>query len=158
MAVKPIPDGYHSVTPYLIVHDAAKAIEFYKKAFGAVELMRMAGPDGTLGHAEIKIGNSPVMLADENLAWGAKSAKNIGGSPVGLMIYVDDCDAMFKRAVAAGGREDRPLQDQFYGDRSGTLTDPFGLQWTIATHIKDVSMDDMMKAAAEKAKEMPQAT
>jgi PhnB protein len=158
MAVKPIPDGYHSVTPYLIVDDAAKAIEFYKKAFGAVELMRMAGPDGKVGHAEVKIGNSPVMLADENLAWGAKSAKRVGGSPVGLMIYVEDCDTMFKRAIAEGGREDRPLQDQFYGDRSGTLTDPFGLQWTIATHIKEVSMDEMMKAAAEKAKEMPQAT
>lgn len=158
MAVKPIPDGYHSVTPYLIVDDATKAIEFYKRAFGAVELMRMAGPDGKVGHAEVKIGNSPVMLADENPAWGAKSAKSVGGSPVGLMIYVEDCDAVFKRAIAEGGREDRPLQDQFYGDRSGTLTDPFGLQWTIATHIKEVSMDEMMKAAAEKAKEMPQAT
>lgn len=149
MAVKPIPDGYYSVTPYLVLDDAAAAIEFYKQAFGAVELMRMPGPEGKLGHAEIKIGNSPVMLADESPAMGAKSAKTLGGSPVGLMIYVDDCDTVFKRAVAAGGKEVRPLADQFYGDRSGTLIDPFGLQWTVSTHKEDIAPEEMGRRAAE---------
>jgi PhnB protein len=154
MAVKPIPEGYYSVTPYLVVDDAARAIEFYKEAFGATELMRMPGPDGKIGHAEIKIGNSPVMLADEAPAMGAKSGKTLGGSPVGLMIYVEDCDTVFKRALAAGGTEVRPLTDQFYGDRSGTLLDPYGLQWTVSTHMEDIAPEEMGRRAAEYMKKM----
>ncbi len=154
MAVKPIPEGYHSVTPYLVLDDAAKAIDYYAKAFGATELMRMNGPEGKIGHAEIKIGNSVVMLADENPAWNAKSARALGGSPVSLMVYVEDCDAAFKRAVAAGAQEVKPVQDQFYGDRSGTLTDPFGLMWTISTHKEDIEPDEMTRRAEEYMKKM----
>ncbi len=152
MAVKPIPDGYHSVTPYLVVDDAAKAIDYYTKAFGAKEAFRMNGPDGKVGHAEIQIGNSMVMLADPNPHWGAKSAKEFGGSPVSLMVYVEDSDAVFKRAIASGSTQLKPVEDQFYGDRSGTLTDPFGLMWTIATHKEDVAPDEMMRRAEEYAK------
>jgi PhnB protein len=154
MAVKPIPDGYHSVTPYLIVRDAARAIEFYKRAFGATELLRIDAPGGKIGHAEVKIGNSPVMLADENPDWGAKSADMFGGSPVQLMIYVEDCDSVFHRAIASGAKETRPLKDQFYGDRSGTVTDPFGLQWTISTHTEDVSPEEMHRRSQELMQQM----
>src|SRR6202790_3607022 len=135
---KPIPDGYHSVTPYLIVKEAARAIEFYKKAFGATELMRMADPSGKVMHAEIKLGNSPVMLADESPERGIRSPQSLGGSPVGIMLYVPDVDTVFNRSVAAGAAVEIPLKDQFYGDRSGTLRDPFGHKWTIATHTEDV--------------------
>ena len=145
MAVKPIPDGYHTVTPYLIVNGAAKAIEFYAAAFGATELFRLPGPDGKLGHAEIKIGDSPVMLADEFPDMGAKGPQSYGGSPVSILVYVADVDAMTARAVAAGATIVRPLQDQFYGDRSSTLTDPFGHQWTLATHTEDVAPDEMQR-------------
>lgn len=148
MAVKPIPEGYHSVTPYLIVNDAAQAIDYYKQAFGATELFRMNGPDGKIGHAEIRIGNSPVMLADESPDMGYRSAKTIGSTPVSLMIYVEDVDTVFPRAIAAGGKEHRPLQDQFYGDRSGTLEDPFGHIWSIATHKEDVSPEEMDRRMA----------
>jgi PhnB protein len=153
MAVKPIPDGYHTVTPYLIVQGAAAAIEFYKKAFGAKELMRMPGPGGKVGHAELQIGDSRIMLADEHPEMGAKGPGSFGGSPVGLLLYVEDVDARFNRAVAAGGKVKKPLADQFYGDRSGTLTDPFGHQWTIATHKEDVApaeMDRRMKEMMKK--------
>ncbi len=122
--VKPIPDGYHTVTPHLIVSDAASAIEFYEKAFGAVEQMRLPGPDGNIMHAEVKIGDSPVMLADEMPEMGLRSPSTIGGSPTSIMLYVEDVDARYNQAIAAGGTEQRPLQDQFYGDRSGTLEDP----------------------------------
>lgn len=145
MAVKPIPDGYHTVTPYLIVNGAVKAIEFYAAAFGATELFRLPGPDGKLGHAEIKIGDSPVMLADEFPDMGAKGPQSYGGSPVSILVYVADVDAMTERAVAAGATIVRPLQDQFYGDRSSTLTDPFGHQWTLATHKEDVAPDEMQR-------------
>ena len=138
--VKPIPDGYHSLTPYLIINGAAEAIEYYKKAFGAVELFRMEH-QGKIGHAEIRIGDSPLMLADENEQY--KGPKSLGGTPVSLMIYVEDVDTVYPQALAAGGTEHRPLQDQFYGDRSGTLTDPFGHVWTIATHVEDVSPEEM---------------
>jgi PhnB protein len=148
MSVKPIPDGYHSVTPYLSIKGAADAIEYYKKAFGAVELFRMAAPDGKIGHAEIKIGDSPIMLADEYPEMEFVSPKTLGGSPVGLMIYVDDVDTVYKRSIAAGGQEVKPLQDQFYGDRSGTLKDPFGHVWTVATHKEDLSEEEMKKRAA----------
>src|SRR5207302_2005399 len=133
--VKPIPEGYHSVTPYLILDNAAAALDFYKRAFGATELMRMPGPDGKIGHAEIRIGDSPVMLADENAMAGAKSAKQLGGSPISIMIYVENVDSIAKQAVAAGAKETRPVKDQFYGDRSGSFEDPFGIEWHVTTHI-----------------------
>ena len=150
MAVKPIPDGYHSVTPYLIPHDATAALEFYKKALGAVELMRFPAPGGKIGHAEIKIGDSPVMLADENPEMNARSARTIGGSPISLMVYVKDVDALVAQAVAAGAQLVRPVANQFYGDRTGGIDDPFGFHWYIATHVEDVSPDELKKRA-EKA-------
>ncbi|PYU93668.1 MAG: glyoxalase [Acidobacteria bacterium] len=146
--VKPIPQGYHTATPYLIVNDGAKAIEFYKKAFGATELFRMAGPDGKIGHAEIKIGDSPIMLADEVPAMGHRSPQSLGGSPVSILLYVEDVDAVFNQAVAAGAKVARPVADQFYGDRTGGVTDPFGHAWYIATHKEDVSSEELQKRAA----------
>ncbi|MEA2206705.1 MAG: PhnB protein [Blastocatellia bacterium] len=146
-STKPIPEGYHSVTPYLIINGAADAIEYYKKAFGATELFRMPH-GGKIGHAEIKIGDSPVMLADEYPEMSFTSPKSIGGTPVSLMIYVDDVDTVFPRAIAEGGVEMKPLKDQFYGDRSGTLTDPFGHVWTVATHMEDLTPEEMGKRAA----------
>lgn len=148
MPVPAIPDGYHSVTPYLIVKDGARAIEFYKKALGAVELFRMPGPDGKIMHAEVKIGDSPVMLADEFPERGALSPQSIGNTSVGLMVYVPDVDAQFKLAIAAGGKEIYEVKDQFYGDRSGTFVDPFGHKWTIGTHKEDVSPEEMQKRMA----------
>lgn len=145
--VKPIPEGYHSVTPYLIIKGAADAIDYYKKAFGATELFRM-DHGGKIGHAEIKIGDSPIMLADEFPEMGHRSPKALGGSPVGIMIYVEDVDTIYKQAIEAGGVEVKPLQDQFYGDRSGTLTDPFGHVWTVATHKEDVSSEEMDRRLA----------
>jgi PhnB protein len=147
--VKPIPEGYHSVTPYLIIDGAAKAIDYYKKAFGATELFRMEH-QGKIGHAELKIGDSPIMLADEQPSMGYVGPKSIGGTSVSLMLYVEDVDKMYKQAIASGGLELKGLQDQFYGDRSGTLKDPFGHIWTVATHKEDVSSEEMnkrMKAA-----------
>src|SRR5215213_9218878 len=145
--VKSIPDGYHSVTPYLIIDGAADAIEYYKKAFGATELFRM-DHGGKIGHAELKIGDSPIMLADENLEMGFRGPKALGGTPISLMIYVDDVDTIYPRALEAGGVEMKPLQDQFYGDRSGTLTDPFGHVWTVATHKEDVTPEEIEKRLA----------
>lgn len=153
MAVKSTPDGYHSVTPYLIVRGGARAIDFYTKAFGAQELFRMEAPGGTLGHAEIQIGDSRVMLADEHPQMGARSPESIGGSAVHLMIYVDDCDAVFNRAIAEGATEMRPLRDEFYGDRTGNLVDPFGHCWTISTHTEDVTPEEIERRAAAYAKE-----
>ena len=124
---------------------AARALEFYKKAFNATELYRMEGPGGTIGHAEFQIGNSRMMIADEFPEVGARSPETIGGSPIGLCIYTEDVDAMFEQALAAGGKEERPVKDQFYGDRSGTLRDPFGHQWTVATHKEDVSPEEMKR-------------
>ena len=146
--VNHIPEGYHSVTPYLSVKGAAKAIDYYKQVFGATELFRMPGPDGKIGHAEIKIGNSPIMLADEFPEMEFVSPQTLGGSPIGLMIYVDDVDTMFNKAIGAGATEVKPLQDQFYGDRSGTLKDPFGHVWTVATHVEDVAPEELQKRAA----------
>jgi PhnB protein len=145
MAVKTIPDGYHTVTPYLIVKDAAQAIEFYKKAFGATELFRFPGPDGRIVHAEIRIGDSPIMLGEECPPMGAVSPQSLGGTPVGLMVYVPDVDAQAKVAVAAGAKVERPVQDQFYGDRSGTFADPFGHKWTLGTHKEDVPFEEMKR-------------
>jgi PhnB protein len=147
MAVKPIPEGYHSVTPYLIVQGGAAAIEFYKKAFGAVELFRMPAPDGKIGHAEIKVGDSPIMLADEYPDMGYQGPASLGGSPVSLMIYVDDVDTVFNRAVEAGATVKEALADKFYGDRMGTVIDPFGHRWHLATHKEDVSPEEMERRA-----------
>jgi PhnB protein len=147
--VNPIPAGYHTVTPYLILQDAAKAIEFYQQAFGAVELFRMADPKtGKVGHAEIKIGNSPIMLGEEHLEMGYRGVQSYGGSPVGIMLYVEDCDAIFHQAVAAGATVKQDLKDQFYGDRSGTVADPFGYSWYISTHKEDVSPEEMERRMA----------
>jgi PhnB protein len=140
-----IPKGYNSVTPYLVVRGAAQAIDYYKKVFGATEIMRMPGPDGKIGHAELKIGTSQIMLADENPSMGAghTSAATIGGSPVSLYVYLPDVDDVVKRATAEGAKLLKPVQDQFYGDRSGFIQDPFGHLWGIATHTEDVSPKDM---------------
>jgi uncharacterized glyoxalase superfamily protein PhnB len=143
MSVKPIPDGYHSVTPFLTVRDAARAIEFYKQAFGAVERGVMKDDDGKVLHAELMIGNSIIMLSDEFPKYGALSPQSVGGTPMGLHIYVDGVDAAFERAVKAGAHVEMPVMDQFWGDRYGKLTDPFGHKWSIATHTKDLSMDEM---------------
>ncbi len=149
MAVKAIPDGYHAVTPYLAVRDAAAAIEFYRQAFGAVELMRFAAPGGKIGHAEVRIGDSPVMLADEMPDMDCRGPQSLGGTSVSLLVYVEDVDARFARAIAAGATERRPVADQFWGDRAGTLEDPFGHVWTLATHIEDVPLDEMQRRLAE---------
>ena len=149
MAVKPIPEGYHSVTPYLIIKGAADAIEFYKKAFGATELFRFPAPDGKIGHAEIKIGDSPIMLADEFAEMGYKGPQALGGSPVSLMIYLEDVDTVLNRAVEAGASVKEAVQDKFYGDRTGTLTDPFGHVWHVSTHKEDVSMEEMEERAKQ---------
>jgi PhnB protein len=144
---KPIPDGYHTATPYLIIGGAGDAIEFYKKAFGAKELFRFPMPDGKIGHAEIKIGDSPIMLADEFAEMGYKGPQSLGGSPVSIMIYVTDVDTIFNQAVAAGATVKEAVSDKFYGDRMGTLTDPFGHVWHISTHKEDVSLEEMEKRA-----------
>ncbi|PTD25003.1 VOC family protein [Sphingomonas fennica] len=146
--VDPIPAGYHSVTPYLVVDDGAAAIEFYKQAFGAEEVLRMPMGD-RIGHAEIKIGDSHVMLADEWPDMDHLGPRSRGGTTVSLLIYLPDVDAAFARAIEAGGREDRAVADQFYGDRAGTLTDPFGHQWTLATHVEDVSIEECRRRLDE---------
>ncbi len=148
MAVNYIPQGYHTATPYLIVKGAARAIDFYKQAFGATELMRFAGPGGSIGHAEIRIGDSPIMLADEMPQMGYRSPAALGGSPVSVMLYVPDVDKVVERAVKAGAKVERPVADQFYGDRSGTIHDPFGHVWTVSTHKEDVSPEEMQRRAA----------
>jgi PhnB protein len=152
MPVQPTPAGYHTVTPYLVVKGAARAIEFYQQAFGASEFLRLPAPDGRIGHAEIRIGDSPIMLADEFPEMDARSPQTIGGTPVTLSLYVEDVDATFQRALDAGAEEMRPVMDQFYGDRSGMLIDPFGHVWNIATHIEDVAPDEMNRRFAEFAR------
>jgi PhnB protein len=140
-----IPKGYNSVTPYLVIKNAAKAIDYYKKVFGATEVVRMNGPNGTVGHAELQIGDSRIMLADENpsMGQGHASASTIGASPVSLYLYVPDVDKIFKHATAEGAKVLKPVQDQFYGDRSGFIEDPFGHLWGLATHVEDVSPSEM---------------
>jgi PhnB protein len=150
--VKPVPDGHHAVTPYLSIRGAANAIEFYKKAFGAREVMRMAQPDGRLGHAELQIGDSRIMLADEFPDMNFRSPHSIGGTPVHLHLYVEDVDALVTQAVAAGAKVLRPVQDQFYGDRSGSLADPHGHVWHVATHKEDLSMEEIEKRVAAQKK------
>lgn len=150
--VKAIPDGYHTFTPYLFIQGAAAAIEFYKKAFGATERVRVAAPDGKIGHAEIEIGDSVIMLSEENDKMGARGPQTLGGSPVLLHLYVPDVDSQFAQAIAAGAKVVKPLANQFYGDRSGGLEDPFGYQWYLATHIEDVPPDEMQRRAEEAMK------
>lgn len=148
MAVKAIPDGYYSLTPYLVVKGAAEAIAFYTKAFGATETMRMPGPEGRIMHAEIRIGNSTLMLSDENPEQGQISPTTLGGSGCSVMLYTDDVDATFKQAVAAGATAVMPPVDMFWGDRMGNLKDPFGHSWAVATHKEDVSPEEMGKRMA----------
>lgn len=148
MSVSPIPDGYHSVTPYLVVAGAEEAIRFYEEAFGATEVLRMPMED-RIAHAEIKIGDSHVMLSDELPEQGFLGPKTRGGATSSLMIYLEDVDAAFARALAAGCTEERPPEDQFWGDRMGTLLDPFGHRWTLATHVEDVSEEEMQRRMRE---------
>lgn len=150
--VKPIPDGYRSVAPYLIIDGAAKALDFYKKAFGATERMRMPGPGGKVGHAEIQLGDCVVMLADEHPEMGARGPRAFGGSAVSLHLYVADVDAVVKASVAAGAKLIRPVENQFYGDRLGTIEDPFGHHWHISTHVEDVPLDELTRRAAAMGK------
>lgn len=150
----PIPKGYHSVTAYLVVDNAKRAIEFYERAFGAKEHMRMDGPGGKISHAELKIGDSVIMLSDEMPGTGARSPKSLGGTTAGIFLYLEDVDPVFKQAVSAGAKVEMQLADQFWGDRFGRLTDPFGHSWSLATHKEDVAPDEMakrMKEAAAKA-------
>ena len=148
-SVKPIPDGYPRVTPYLHVDGASKAIEFYRTVFGAKERMRLAAPGGRIGHAELEIGSSMIMLADEHPEMNVRGPKSVGGTPVTVLVYVEDVDRAFERALKAGAKELRPVQNQFYGDRSGQFEDPFGHQWNVATHVEDVPPDEMAKRAAK---------
>ena len=148
MAVKPVPDNYHTLTPYLSIKGAAEAIEFYQRAFGATELFRLVAPSGAIGHAEIKIGDSPIMLAEECDEGAFRSPPSLTGSSVGLLVYVEDVDARFAQAVAAGAKVIRPLQDQFYGDRMGTLEDPFGHVWFLASRKEELSAEEINRRAA----------
>lgn len=148
------PEGYHTLTPYFAVDNAAEAIEFYRQAFGAEERMRMPGPNGSVVHAELQIGDSVLMMGDENPDQGAPSPKTLGGSPAGVMIYVEDVDATFERAVAAGAEVEAPPMDMFWGDRFGKLVDPFGHKWSLATHIEAVDKEEMAVRAAAFAAEM----
>jgi PhnB protein len=151
--ISPVPEGYNSITPYLIIKGAAQAIDYYKNVFGATEIVRMDQPNGKIGHAELKIGDSRIMLADENPAMGAghASAASIGSSPVSLYLYIPDVDRVVDRAVAAGAKIIKPVQDQFYGDRSGFIQDPFGHFWGVATHVEDVAPQEMEERAKKAA-------
>lgn len=155
MAVAPIPPGYAGVTPYLTVRDAKRAVEFYQQVFGATEVMRLEGPGGAVVHAELKIGEGFVMVGEEMPEMGAKGPLSFGGSPVSLLVYVKEVDAVFARALAAGAETKRAVAEQFYGDRSGAIVDPFGHQWMIATHVRDVSREEMQKAVEAMAAEGP---
>jgi PhnB protein len=143
--VKPVPEGFHSVTPYLFVRSAASAIDFYKNIFGATEIMRMPGANGKIMHAELRIGDSIVMLADENPQTGVMSPQTIGGFSVGMHLYVENVDQVIQKAVESGAKLLRPIKNQFYGDRSGSVLDPFGHMWSVATHVEDVSPEEMRK-------------
>jgi len=156
--VSPIPKGYHSGTPYLTVNDAARALEFYKRAFGAQEVTRMDGPDGKIAHAEIKIGDSMIMLGDEMPGMGNRSPQSLGGTTGGVMLYVDNVDTVFNQAVSAGAQVEGPVTDMFWGDRYGRLKDPFGHSWSVATHIEDVAPAEMSKRMKDFAAKMAQQT
>jgi PhnB protein len=155
MSVSHTPKGYHTATPYLVIKGAAAAIDFYKKVFSATEVMRMPGPGGMVMHAEIKIGDSIIMLADEFPDMGFRGPQSIGGSPVGINLYFPDVDARFAAAIKNGATEKRPVQNQFYGDRSGTIVDPFGHIWTISTHVEDVAPEEMNRRFEAEMKKMP---
>ena len=155
MPVQPIPEGYRSVTPYLVIKGAKDAIEYYRRVFGATERMRMDAPGGTIGHAELEIGDSLVMLADEFPEMGFRSPKTVGGTPVSLHVYVPNVDEVFGRAVDAGARPLRPVENQFYGDRLGTIEDPFGHVWSIATHVEDVAPEEMKRRSEAMMKQKP---
>lgn len=155
--VNPIPKGYHTVTPYLSVHNAAQALDFYKRAFGAEEVLRMNDPQGAVSHAEIKIGDSIVMIAEESASSGLRSPQSLGGSTVSIFLYLNDVDATFNQAVSAGAKSRQPVADMFWGDRYGRLTDPFGHSWSLATHIEDVSPEEMQRRAPEAMKEAQRA-
>jgi PhnB protein len=158
MATPAIPEGYRTATPYLIVQGAADAIEFYKRAFGATEMLRMADPQGRVGHAEIRIGDSVIMLADEHPGMGYRAPSSLGGSSVSILLYLEEVDAVFERATKAGAKVLRPVANQFYGDRSGTLEDPFGHVWTIATHVEDVPPEELRRRAEAAMRSMRQET
>jgi PhnB protein len=149
MSVQPIPQGFHSITPFLAVNDAAKAIDFYRRAFGAKEIMRNTGPDGKITHAEIRIGDSPLMLSDEMPQAGIRTPRSLGGSTVNIFLYVDNADTVFKQAESAGAKVEMPLENMFWGDRYGKLTDPFGHSWSVATHKEDVSPEEMKKRSQQ---------
>lgn len=148
MSARHLPEGYHTVTPYITVHDGAAALDFYQRAFGATIALRMEAPDGKIGHAEFIVEGSRVMMSDEFPEMGAISPETLGGVTSWLMIYLENVDARFEQAIAAGGTVERPVKDQFYGDRSGTLKDPFGHRWTLATHVEDIPPDEMNRRAA----------
>ena len=156
MPVKPIPDGYHTVTPYLVLNNAAAAIDFYKRAFGAAVTVRMDGPQGKIMHAEIKIGDSMVMLGDEMPSMGTRSPQTLGGTAMGIMLYVENVDKTWEQAVAAGAKVEQPLGDMFWGDRYGKLTDPFGHSWSLATHKEDVAPEEMKRRMKEMTAKMAQ--
>ncbi len=156
MAAKPIPAGYHTVTPYLVVNNAAAAIDFYQRAFAAKEIFRMDGPQGKIGHAELKIGDSMIMLSDEMPGAGNRSPQSLGGTPVSIFLYLPDVDATFKQATSAGAKVEMPLADMFWGDRYGKLTDPFGHSWSLATHKEDVAPEEMSRRAKEAMSKMSQ--
>jgi|SRR5688500_13699097 len=154
--VKPIPDGYHTITPYLRCREAGKAIEFYKKAFGATEVTRMEGPDGKIAHAELQIGDSRIMLGEEMLSWKKHSPQSLGGTATGVFLYVPDADAAFARAVAAGATVLMPLANMFWGDRYGQLSDPFGHEWAIGQHLEDLEPDEIERRGREAMANMSQ--
>jgi PhnB protein len=155
---KPIPEGYHSATPYLTVNDAARAIDFYKRAFNAQEIMRMDGPPGKIAHAELQIGDSKLMLSDEMPGGSCRSPQSVGGTTAGVFLYVQDVDSIFKQAVSAGAKAEMPPADMFWGDRFGKLVDPFGHSWSLATHIEDVAPAEMAKRGKEAMAKMSQQT
>ena len=156
--VKPIPEGYRTITPYLVVDDARAAIEFYRRAFGAKEVMKMDGPGGKISHAELKLGDSMIMLSDEMPGTGTRAPKSLGGTTAGVFLYVENADTTFQQAVAAGAKVDTPLADMFWGDRYGKLTDPFGHSWSLATHKEDVSQEEMGRRMKEASAKMAQQT
>jgi PhnB protein len=156
--VRPIPEGYRTVTPYLVVDNGAAALDFYKRAFGAKEIMRMEAPGGKIGHAELKIGDSMIMLADEMPGTGTHAPRSIGGTTGGIFLYMEDVDSAFNQAVSAGAKVDQPLADQFWGDRYGKLTDPFGHSWSLATHKEDVSQEEMARRGREMMAQRAQQT
>lgn len=154
--VNPVPPGYHTATPYLTLNDCARAIDFYKRAFGAQEIMRMEAPGGKIGHAELRIGDSPIMLSDEMPGGGNRSPQSLGGTTGGVFLYVRDVDALYKQAVDAGAKADMPPADMFWGDRFGKLTDPFGHSWSMATHIEDVAPEEMQRRMQQEMTKMAQ--